>query len=252
MTLGGRLVETFLPDQRSPGCVGCMYGIARPPVDMGGTEGIVKVFEREALKAPMAAAAPSSRAGAEDSATVSVNKVATPKIESEIPKLNDYFTFERKLEPDGSDNAEGAVVWTHHYQGVDIPEQELPDDTLARLKEWLRKFVAEREAIQAKEREEEEKRRLEARIARLKREQERDALKKQEQEEKRRIEKEKEKIEEEKRARKQELEKAADIAEAAKRQEEEQHRAIIEDVKQLKREQVRRLFCNFCVTSVLE
>ena len=248
MTLGGRLVDAFLPDQRSPGSVGSAYGIARPPVDIGGTEGIVKVFEQEAPKAPMVAAAPTSGEGADDSDTVSVNKVAVPKIESEIPKLNDYFTFERKRQPDGSDNAEGAVVWTHHYQGVDIPEQELPDDTLARLKEWLRKFVAERELIQAKEREEEEKRRLEARIARLKREQERDALKKQEEEEKRRVEKEKEKIEEEKRRRKQELEKAADIAEAAKRKEEEEHRAIIADVQQLKREQVRCLFCNCHVT----
>lgn len=227
MTMNDRLVDSFLP---KPGGVSHpAFGIERAPVDMSGTgdgtEGLVRIFE-------------TASGAAESSGKVSVNRATAPsKTVDEIPDLNDYFTFQPKSGSDGSDD----VVWTHHYQGVDIPEEEIPVDSLARLKEWLRKFVAESEARQAKEKEEEEMRRVAARLARRKREAEREALKKQQEEEARRIEEEETKIEAESRKKKQELENADEIAKAAKRKDEEEHQAIIEDVKRLKLEQVHCL-----------
>jgi hypothetical protein len=267
-------VDSFLPesDQSQPD-ISHLLGIERPPVDVGGTEGVVRVFEEVAgaessdrVSVNRASAPPKvadevpkvsdhhaldrtpEASGSDNpeqaSDRVSVNRAsAPPKVADEIPKLNDYFTFQRKSEASGSDSSEAAVVWTHHYEGVDIPEEQFTQDLLTRLKGWLKRFVAESEARQAKKKEEQAMRRVAARVARLEREKERDVQKKRLQEEQRRVEEEAAKIEADTRKKKEELEKATAIAKAAKRKQEEEHEAIIADLKRLKREQVRSCFC---------
>jgi hypothetical protein len=104
----------------------CLY-VQRPPAYMGGHQGAVSVFERECSSA------------AHDSAEVI-------KTHADVSRVSDYFYFERKTSLQSGCELVDDVVWTHHYEGVDVPGVELPQDTTHLLRQWWTKFAAEQKA----------------------------------------------------------------------------------------------------------
>lgn len=224
----------------------CVY-IQRPLADMGGKRRAVSVFERECSSAAYSSA-------------------DTIKTQADVSSIPDYFSFERKRSfefQSGCDTADG-VVWTHHYEGVDVPEVELPQDTTGRLRQWWSRFAAEQKAKCDEEKRLGEMKKIEETIAYLQKHSasgslinanedgrtrsEKSKMQVEVQEEKRTIKKQESEV-------KKELEQANEIAAAAKEKDRKEKIEISKEVDQLKHErvsvQVLLFLFYFCFVFVL-